>query len=550
MSVTSYLTNSGRLLLAKMLASERLVYTKATTSSAVVEQPEVLQALPQERQTATVLTVGQQGDCAVISASFNCAALEQSYQLSLVGIYAKIEGTADDVLYMVTVFDPEDGVVTLPAGQAISYKVTIYDTMANGSMSVTVADSAAAPAEHVPNAYRHIFTQTNSDTAEAVVDSGDFSNFSAGQKIVFVPAVTLIGNSSHLVMGGQRYPLRSVDLAGNSCSCLFIANKSYVLTFLNGDFTYVKHNEIEVKDGVSHYWNGAGWSTVIPAGEIIASAANPAPPGTVLCDGRSLSRADYAQLFAAIGTTYGSSSGTTFKVPDARGRCMIGANSAYALGSSGGAAEVALTAAQMPAHKHTGSVSISGGAHTHTVTITVTPHTHTLSNVTAKSAGNHTHSMANVTAEPAGAHTHGAGSITAKSAGSHNHTYSKYEHNSSQTYSSKLDDEHDNSGWHTVSANTGSGGAHTHETQGSTNSGGAHGHELQGSPATAGAHTHEMQGNTGSSGGGSYTAATSSTSPSLSGTISMNNAGSGQAHNNMQPYLAINYYIYTGRPLL
>ena len=550
MSVTSYLTNSGRLLLAKMLAGERLVYTKATTSSAAAEQPEALMVLPQERQTATVLTVGQQGDCAVISASFNCAALEQSYQLSLVGIYAKIEGTMDDVLYMVTVFDPEDGVITLPAGQAISYKVVIYDTMANGSMSVTVADSAAAPAEHVPNAYRHIFTQTNSDTSDAVVDSGDFSNFASGQKIVFVPAVTLTAGSSRLVMGGQRFNLSAADLAGNTCSCLFLPHKSYVLTFLNGGFTYVKHNEIEIKDGVAHYWNGEGWSTVIPAGEIIASAANTAPPGTVLCDGRSLSRTDYAELFAAIGTTYGSGSGTTFKVPDARGRCLIGSSSAYALGSSGGAAEVALTAAQMPAHKHTGSVSISGGAHTHTVTVTVTPHTHTLSNVTAKSAGSHTHSLANVSAASGGAHTHGLSGGSAKSAGSHNHTYSKYEHSSSQTYSSKLDDEHDNSGWHAVSANTGSAGSHTHELQGNTNSGGAHSHEMQGSPATTGAHTHTLSGSTGSSGGGSYTASTSSTGPSLSGTISMNNTGSGQAHNNMQPYLAVNYYIYTGRPLL
>ena len=516
--ITCYLTNSGRQLLAKMLAEQRLVYTRATTSPNVAEQPEALTALPGERQTATVLTVGQQGDCAVLSASFNCAALEQSYQLSMVGIYAKIEGTADDVLYMVAVFDPNDGAITLPAGQAISYKVVIYDTMANGSMSVIVADSAAAPAEHVPNAYRHIFTQTNSDSAEAIVDSGDFSNFSSGQKIVFVPAVTLTANSSRLVMGGQRFDLLAADLAGNPCSCLFVANKSYVLTFLNGAFTYIKHNEIEVKDGVAHYWDGAGWATVIPAGEIVASAAAAALPGTLLCDGSSKDKDAFPELFAAIGYTYGGSGGS-FKLPDARGRCLIGASSSYALGSKGGAAEVTLTAAQMPAHKHTGTVTITGGAHTHTVTITITAHTHTLSGVSTKSAGVHSHSLANV---------------KAKSAGAHDHAYSKVVKNS-QSHSDNIDSEHD-VGWQVVSASTGSGGSHTHD--------------LQGSESSAGAHTHEMQGNTGSAGGGSYSAASSSVKPSLSGTISMDNAGSGQAHNNMQPYLAINYFIYTGRPLL
>ena len=522
MSVTSFLTDSGRLLLAKMLASERLVYTKATTSSASAAQPELLTALPQERQTATLLTVGQQGDCAVISASFSCAALEQSYQLSLVGIYAKIEGTEDDVLYMVTVFDADDGVITLPAGQAISYKVVIYDTMANGSLSVTVADAAAAPAEHVPNAYRHIFSQANNDSSEAIIDSGDCSSFSTGQKIVFVPAVTLTANSSRLMMGGQRFDLRAVDLAGNSCSCLFVANKSYVLTYLNGDFTYVKHNEIEVKDGVSHYWNGEGWSTVIPAGEIVASASNAAPPGTVLCDGRSLSRTTYAELFAAIGTTYGSSSGTTFKVPDARGRCLIGSSSVYALGSTGGAAEVTLTSAQMPSHKHTGSVSISGGAHTHTVTITINPHTHSLTGASAKTAGAHTHSLAGA---------------TTKNAGYHSHSYNQWEHSESfETHPTRIDEEHGDSKWHLMTNTTGSNGSHAHD--------------LQGSSRSAGDHAHDLTGNTGTGGGGSVSGTTSSTKPSLSGTIALNNTGSGQAHSNMQPYLAVNYYIYTGRPLL
>ena len=516
--VTCYLTNSGRQLLAKMLAEQRLVYTKATTSPNVAEQPEALTSLPNERQTATVLTVGQQGDCAIISASFNCAALEQSYQLSMVGIYAKIEGTASDVLYMVAVFDPNDGAITLPAGQAISYKIVIYDAMANGSMSVTVADSAAAPAEHVPNAYRHIFTQTNSDSSEAVVDCGDFSNFAAGQKIIFVPAVTLTADSSRLVMGGRRFDLRAVDLAGNSCSCLFVANKSYVLTFLDGGFTYVKHNEIEVKDGVAHYWDGAGWVTVIPAGEIIAGAGNTAPPGTLLCDGSSKSKSAFPELFAAIGYTYGGS-GSSFKLPDARGRCLIGSSSSYALGSKGGAAEVALTAAQMPAHKHTGSVVITGGAHTHTVTITITPHVHSLSGASAKSAGVHSHSLANV---------------KAKAAGTHDHAYYKVVKNS-QAHSDNIDAEHD-VGWQVTAASTGSGGSHTHD--------------LQGSEAAAGGHTHELQGSSGSAGGGSYSASTSSVKPSLSGTVSMDNAGSGQAHNNMQPYLAVNYYIYTGRPLL
>ena len=40
----------------------------------------------------------------------------------------------------------------------------------------------------------------------------------------------------------------------------------------------------------------------------------------LFCDGREISRADYPELFEAIGTTYGEGDGTTtFNIPDRRG---------------------------------------------------------------------------------------------------------------------------------------------------------------------------------------------------------------------------------------
>lgn len=44
------------------------------------------------------------------------------------------------------------------------------------------------------------------------------------------------------------------------------------------------------------------------------------PPGWIVCDGKAVSRATYANLFAIIGTMYGDGDGvTTFNVPDYRG---------------------------------------------------------------------------------------------------------------------------------------------------------------------------------------------------------------------------------------
>lgn len=54
----------------------------------------------------------------------------------------------------------------------------------------------------------------------------------------------------------------------------------------------------------------------VPVGTVETVAPPTLPPGYVYCDGRELSRTDYAELFDAIGTKYGSGDGsTTFNVP-------------------------------------------------------------------------------------------------------------------------------------------------------------------------------------------------------------------------------------------
>lgn len=107
----------------------------------------------------------------------------------------------------------------------------------------------------------------------------------------------------------------------------------------------------------------AGGSTpLVPIGTILDFAAATAPAGYLVCDGSAVSRSTYAELFAVIGTTWGSGNGsTTFNVPDLRGRTAIGSGTgtasdatAHALGSSGGTETHTLTSAQsgVPAHVH------------------------------------------------------------------------------------------------------------------------------------------------------------------------------------------------------
>ena len=65
-----------------------------------------------------------------------------------------------------------------------------------------------------------------------------------------------------------------------------------------------------------------------PSGVVLPFAGNSTPTGYLLCDGSAVSRTTYADLFTAIGTTWGVGDGsTTFNVPDLRGAFLRGTGS-------------------------------------------------------------------------------------------------------------------------------------------------------------------------------------------------------------------------------
>jgi microcystin-dependent protein len=62
-----------------------------------------------------------------------------------------------------------------------------------------------------------------------------------------------------------------------------------------------------------------------PSGTIISFGGNgPAPAGYLKCDGSTLIRADYPDLFTAIGTQWGTPNATTFNLPNTEGRFLRG----------------------------------------------------------------------------------------------------------------------------------------------------------------------------------------------------------------------------------
>ena len=116
----------------------------------------------------------------------------------------------------------------------------------------------------------------------------------------------------------------------------------------------------EANDGwivIGKFANNTNTSAT-PAGAILQFAGSTAPDGWLICNGDTVSRSTYANLFAAIGEAYGAGNGsTTFKIPDLRGRVPVGAGQGSGLSNrvlavSGGQQSAALSINQIPAHTH------------------------------------------------------------------------------------------------------------------------------------------------------------------------------------------------------
>jgi microcystin-dependent protein len=328
--------------------------------------------------------------------------------------------------------------------------------------------------------------------------AGDITSVIAGTGLAYEVGTTGYGNAASAGFSGAVK--LGIDTSILLASSSIDAKGDLLVGQANNSYTRVSlptSTSSDITDGKSLVADssasagGVAWKQVVPPGVIQQYAGATAPAGYLLCNGASFSSGVYGALATVVGDTYGTHSSTTYYLPNLQTRVPVGKNTSgtfATLGATGGAETHTLTSAQLAAHSH-GLTWTSSGAGTTTASATAS---------TGDQSVTHSHDITDTHS-----HTVTNGTLVVRQTGDGNayilagsqglNVYGPY---NTSTITTAVADP---------------GGTSTASV--------GHSHSLQ-------SHTHPT--------------------PNHVHTASVDNStGGGGAHNNLQPYIVLNYIIKT-----
>mgnify|MGYP002706597395 CR=1 FL=1 len=220
-----------------------------------------------------------------------------------------------------------DGVLSAQAGGVKSYNDLTDKPVLNTNIS-----------ESQPVSSNEIISGTIS--LHKISKTGDYSDLNN------LPSLDFIPNSEKGVAGG-------VATLGNDTKIL--DNQLPIATTTDLGVIKVGTNLTISEDGTLNATGGSGGtvSDTLPIGSVVKWFSTTIPTNWLACNGQAISRTEYAELFAVIGTKYGSGDGsTTFNLPNIKGKTTVGLDiddtDFNELGKTGGEKTHTLTENEIP----------------------------------------------------------------------------------------------------------------------------------------------------------------------------------------------------------
>ena len=244
-------------------------------------------------------------------------------------LYASQEATENAALAPTAISTANAASTT--ATQAANDAATALTAASNAVAFVPVANVAAIPGSPSNNDYIEVLDATGIESFSPLtgVPVGFVGDSGLAARLQYTTSgstwnwVNYIANDAETrYLKDQAGTVDATNLATDAVTTAKITDANVTVAKLENTLDLSSKTVTLPNNSITSSMLQSG--AAVPSGAVFYFAANSAPSGYLTCDGSSISRITYADLFAVVGTTFGSVDANTFNLPDLRGEFIRG----------------------------------------------------------------------------------------------------------------------------------------------------------------------------------------------------------------------------------